>query len=292
MIAFESAARHCNFSRAAEELNTSQSAISRHIAGLEAQLAAPLFDRDNRKLRLSEAGRQYYHAVVSSLEALSRAADSIAEVASGHLTIACTHEVSHLFLMPRFEALQRVMGQEIHIRVMTYEYDTPEALRDPRVDVILAYEATGASHGDRVIALEEAVAPVCAPHFAAAHRSVLDRAVSDWGDLTFLELTKPNRGWASWQDWFAQVGRPARAPQVYGFDNYVYLLEAAAAGRGLALGWRGMIERYTDAGSLIVLTSGFLAFDRPLYAFIPPRAKARPTARTCLAFLGQGDRGT
>ena len=79
LIAFESAARHCNFSRAAAELNTSQSAISRHISGLETQLSAQLFERRNKTVRLTDAGTQFYHAVVSGLETISTAAAAVAE---------------------------------------------------------------------------------------------------------------------------------------------------------------------------------------------------------------------
>ncbi len=124
-----------------------------------------------------------------------------------------------------------------------------------------------------------------APLFAAANRKVLARPPAKWRDLTFLKLTKTNRGWATWEDWFARVGGPEVAPHYYGLDNYVYLLEAAAAGRGIALGWRGMIERYTDTGSLIRLGEGFVSFDRPLYAVLAPRARGRVAAHRCLQFL-------
>ena len=290
LIAFESAARHCNFSRAAVELNTSQSAISRHISGLETQLTAKLFERRNKTVRLTDAGTQFYHAVVSGLETIRTAAATIAEAPGGNrLTLACTHEISHLFVMPRFDALQSAVGPETRVRVMTYEYDTPEPLRDAPVDLFLTYDPSGVAPDDRAVVFREAVTAVCAPHYASTHRGVLEQGVAGWGDLTFLELTKPNAGWATWDDWFARAGAPDPTPTFVSFENYLYLLEAAASGRGLALGWRGLIERYLEAGSLVPAGTGavadFIEYDRPLYALLAPRAREHAAARACLAFL-------
>ena len=126
--AFEAAARHCNFSRAAEELHTSQSAISRHVSSLESRLDTVLFNRQRRKqLALTAQGKQFYHAVVAGLDTIRNCMDSIAGTPlEDQLTIACTHEISHLFLLPRFDALQRALGARRTIRVMTYEYEAME----------------------------------------------------------------------------------------------------------------------------------------------------------------------
>ena len=80
--AFEAAARHCNFSRAAEELHTSQSAISRHISSLEDSFNTLLFDRyQKRKLVLNQSGELLYRAVVSGLDNIQAAIDSISSSA-------------------------------------------------------------------------------------------------------------------------------------------------------------------------------------------------------------------
>ena len=72
-----------------------------------------------------------------------------------------------------------------------------------------------------------------------------------------------------------------------GFDNYVYMLEAAAAGRGLALGWRGMVERYLEAGSLVLAAEGFTEFGGACYAVLTRRGRERPAARRCLSFFAE-----
>ena len=292
LVAFEAAARHCNFSRAAEELNTSQSAISRHIAGLEARFGASLFERRHKKLSLTEQGDHFYRAVVSGLDSIQTAAGAIAHLSgSDQLTIACTHEISHLFLMPRFEALQAAVGEAIQIRILTCEYDALEAEPDPRIDLMFAYgelkdrTGQGGDGADSALVFREAVMPLASPVFAAANEADLSRGPAAWGGLPFLKLTKPNRGWATWEEWFARAGAPAAAPRYLWFDNYVYLLEAAAAGRGLALGWRGLTERYQEAGSLTAVTAEAVTFERGLHALLTRRGRDRPAARACLAFL-------
>ncbi len=291
LVAFESAARHLNFSRAAEELNTSQSAISRHIAGLEGRLNTSLFERRRKKLILTPQGAYFQQAVVAALDNLQVAGNAIAGLSQRqHLTIACSHEVSHLFVMPRFEALQAAVGADIQIRIMTYEYDAMDTSLDPRVDLIFSYDTSWAAPSERAVACEEAVRPVCAPAFAAANREILEQPVAAWAALPFLQLSKENKGWATWQDWFTAMGAPETTPDYLPFGNYVYLLEAAAAGRGLALAWRGQVERYLEMGALVPVSDDYVAFDHSLHVLLTPRGSDHPAARASLAFFACQDR--
>ena len=101
-----------------------------------------------------------------------------------------------------------------------------------------------------------------------------------------LERNRPpvEEGWASWEDWFAVAGRPDGAPRRIGFDSYTYVLEAAAAGHGLALSWRRYIERPLDAGALVALGDGFVEFDGDC-CVLTEKGRRKPLARTCLAFF-------
>lgn len=287
--AFEAAARHCNFSRAAEELHTSQSAISRHISTLESRLNTSLFDRYKKKrLILTNQGEQLYRAVVSGLDNIQATLNSISGTSSDdQLTIACTHENSHLILLPRFDALQQLVGADKTIRVMTYEYDAMERALDPRIDIVIQYDVSRADAGDYVAIVHEAVRPVAAPAFYAQHREILAQPSEAWSQLPILELSKHNYGWASWDDWFAQQGRPAQTPSYQYFNNYVYLLEAAAAGKGLALGWRGLVDRHIESGVLVELGDDYIEFDRAIHAVLTEHGRGKPLARHCLVCFGQ-----
>ena len=124
LVAFESTARHCHFSRAAEELHTSQSAISRHIGELESKLGVLLFDRSSQRIRLTMHGESLYNSVRNGLNTLQGGIREVSrDSAKTVLTIACSHEISHLFLMPKFDGLQDVLGDSVQIRILTYEYE-------------------------------------------------------------------------------------------------------------------------------------------------------------------------
>ncbi len=287
LAAFESAARLGNFSHAARELNTSQSAISRHITGLETHLGARLFHRERRAVRLTEQGALFHRAVVSGLGEIRTAFDTIATWSpSERLTLACTHEISHLVLLPRFEALQAAVGEAVQVHVMTYEYDALERSLDPRIDLLLSYQTGNSPSDEHTVVVREAIRPVCSPAFAETHSDVLEQSAQNWGELPFLRVSKENRGWATWEDWFGACGHPDTSPIYTGFENYVYLLEAAAAGKGLAIGWQGLVDRHLSNGTLVCITDSYVSTDRALHAKLTSRGRDRAPAKACLRFLG------
>ncbi len=270
LIAFEAVARLKGFGRAAVELNSSQPAISRHVRQLEARLGSLLLDRSGGRVELTEQGEAYYAAVLSTLETLKRAGESL-QACGDVVTLACTHEVSHLFLLPFYEELGRRLGPEVKVRILTSEYETIGATIDAGADITFVYgDESSPTVGD-VPVIREALTVLAAPSFAATHADLLDRSPDAWRELPLLHLSKPNGGWADWADWFSEQGFRPPAESGPSFHNYVYLLEAAVAGRGLALGWRGFIERYLETGSLVRLTPDWLKRSTLIFA--------RPTAK-------------
>ena len=135
------------------------------------------------------------------------------------------------------------------------------------------------------MAFKEAARPVCSPVYADEHAQALAGPVAGWGGLTFLDLVRPNEGWASWEDWFAVAGRPAGTPRRLGLDSYVYVLEGAAAGSGIALGWRHYTDRFLDVGTLVALGDRYVEFDGAFYAVLTEKGRRKPLARRCLTFF-------
>jgi len=284
--ALESAGRLRSFSRAAEELHTTQSAISRTIADLEYRIAVQLFERHHRSVSLTEAGELYHRAVTDGLARIAVAAAVAANaVEENRITIACGPGTSEMFLMPRFETLRRGLGEDAIIRVLGCDYDMLDRLSETDADIVFTYRASGAP-GDRVVAFHEAIAPVCSPGFAATHADILRRPVPQWGSLPFLNFAHPPERWVTWDHWFEAVGRPAPMPRYRNYPDYVYMIDAAVAGRGLALGWRNFMDRFFSAGSLVAAVDGFVEFDRPHFARLTERGWRRPLARRCLGILG------
>ena len=267
------------------ELGASQPAVSRQIANLEEHLGTRLFERSRRGVVLTDAGRRFCQAVVAGLGIIRTAA---IDVAGGQqveqVVIACSHDASHFFVLPRYQALQEALGEHVRVRILTFQYDARQLPLDPTADVILTWDSNVAAE-DYVVVHGEAVRPLCSPQFAASHAETLRQPVSQWGGLTFLDLLPHNLGWASWDDWFRVLGRPDSGPRFRGFDSYAYVLEAAAAGHGIALGWRHFIERHLESGALVPATDGYVEFRSRYCGFLTERGRGRAVAHKCLSFF-------
>lgn len=285
LIAFESVARLQGVGRAAEELNTSQAAVSRHIKQLESDLGTRLFERVGRGIALTRSGDTYLKAVTLALENLDAAGLQMRHSAS-QVTIACTHEVSHLLLMPEFGRLRREMGRDVNIRIMTSEYEAAPAMVHAGADVIFEYSELPID-GTSVRVLDERIIPVAAPAFARKHADALQGPPSAWNAVPRLALSKNNLGWATWDDWFAAAGAAPTSEVTETFDNYVYLLEAAAAGAGLALGWKGFVDRYLQSGALQTVTDHWLPRRPKLFARLTRKGEGNRNARQCLSLLAK-----
>ena len=290
LIAFECAARHGSFSQAAIELATSQSAISRHVARLEKQLDAPLFERSRTGVRLTESGQRFRDAVVVGLGALKAGAAEVATLSSeerAEVTIVCSDEVSHLFLMPRYQALKEALGEHVRVRILVYSHSVSGLPARLPADVVLAWDAGCSTPEDSVLVAGEAFMPLCAPGYAADHAETLSGPAAKWDGLTFLAFARPGEGRASWNRWFAAAGHAPSKPRFEEFDIYTYALDAAVAGRGLVLGWRHLTERHVETGALVGLAQDFVETRRRFNAVLTATGRHRPLARACLGFFDE-----
>ena len=314
LVAFESAARHGSFSRAAGELRTSQAAISRRIASLEATLSTRLFERSRSGVTLTEAGRRFRNGVVAGLHVLRAAADEAAELSSGNrVVIACSHDASHLVILPRYDALLDALGEDVRIRLLVHKRRSEDLSIDPFADLVLTWNAASAvpdaAPEDIAPVFVEEVQPICSPDYAETHADVLAGPASGWSGLTLLDMNLPDPAWASWSDWFAAAGGSAPKCRCERFDTYLDVLEAAATGKGIAMGWRHCIERgtpeaaqrrappqagrdsaYLDPGAVVALEEGFAEFGGSFVAVLTAKGRRNPDARACLAFFERRSR--
>lgn len=289
LVAFESAARHGSFSHAARELGTSQSAISRLIARLEAQLSARLFERSRTGVNLTDAGLRFHDAVLLALDTLRDAAAELAEHSGAdgaEVAIACEGELSHLFVMQRYEALKAALGDRVRVRILAPTIGAAPAPPKAAADVILTWDAEAGAPKNRVTIGAGAVGAFCSPGYAAAHAQVLNGPAGGWDGLTLLDPAEPDEGGASWERWFEAVGRPASGTRHEVVGSHAQVLEAAVAGRGIVLGWRHLIGRHVEAGTLVMQAGGFVETGRSFHALLTATGRERPPARACLAFFG------
>lgn len=292
LYAFEAVGRHQSFSRAAMALRTSQPAVSRHIASLEARLGVRLIQRGHGQASLTPHGQALYRAVKRGFGEI---VDAIEGITGAHptISIACTYSITHLWLMPRLEALQSAVGEETEIVARSSDYEYHDKLREEGVDLCLTYAVDDIPGMERFKIMSEAVVPVCSPSFRAANEEALGAGIEGaLGHLPILTLSQPNHGWTTWQDWAAahHAAFPAK-PAGRSFTNFVFLIEAAASGAGIALGWRGLIDDEIAAQRLVPAFPevDWLAGDGGLYLLVNSYAEQRPCLDDAVTFLRQGD---
>lgn len=222
--AFEAAARHLNFTRAAAELCVSQGAVSHQVALLERRLGVPLFRRLPRGLALTDEGL----ALVPVLgEAFDRIGATLDRYEGGRmrevLTVGVVGTFATGWLLPRLDGFRRAHPR-IDLRLLTNNNRVD--LAGEGLDCAIRF-GDGAWHGTHAVPLVAApLAPLCAPGIAArlAHPADLVRE-------TLLRSYRPDE----WPRWFEAAGAPC--PRLAGpvFDSSALMIAAALAGHGVAL---------------------------------------------------------
>lgn len=245
---FEAAARCESFSLAAEELGLTQTAVSKQIALLEAELGLALFERRNRAVFLTEGGRRLGQVVGS---ALSEIAAEIAVLRGkrrgGELVLHCQLCEAFYWLMPR---LSRFHQQNPGIELRVVSAQKPLTHASGVFDV--AIQTSGRASGSARLAFTAAdeVFPVCAPTLVEqANRPVEPVSLVSYPLLTHVVVPQD---WMTWPEWFKGVGAsmPVK-PRFVEFDSYPLALQAAVAGQGIALGWRRTTEGMISEGKLV-----------------------------------------
>jgi len=245
---FEAAARLESFTQAAAELRQTQTAVSKQIAALEEDLGVRLFERRNRAVFLTEEGRRFGRIVSAAL------ADIAAEAAAlrgGHhpvgLLLHCQLCEAFYWLMPRLSRFHE-RHPEIEVRVVSSLAPLTQA-SEP-FDV--AIQTSGRTSGSARLAFtaSDRVFPVASPDLlAGVQLPVIPRDLAKYPLLSHRVVPQD---WMDWPDWFDAVGAPIRRDtRLVAFDSFPLVLQAAVAGRGIALGWGRTVGGLLNEGKLM-----------------------------------------
>jgi LysR family glycine cleavage system transcriptional activator len=225
--AFEAAARSESVTRAAEELNVTQGAVSHQIKALEATLGLKLFNRVRQRLSMTEAGRDYLAVVRDAFDRIAQGTDRLLQrQTSGVLTVSTSPDFAAKWLVCRLGRFAEAHG-EIDLRVSA----TMQHVDFAREDVDVAIR-----HGDgkwpglvAVRLCSERLFPVCSPRLVAGRRRIV--APADLLKFPLLRLGD----WSTWARWFEAAGvadAKAHGPVI---DRASLLIDAAVDGQGIAL---------------------------------------------------------
>jgi len=229
--AFESAARLGSFSRAADELSVTQSAVSRQIQKLEAELGQALFARNGPRLKLTDRGREYYTVVQQGLGVIKRGTERLFRHDSPALTVSTTPSIITNWLVPRVGDFERRHGGiSLHLNSSTAIVDFAVSTD---IDVGIRF---GAGRWPNVVAdmlVADVIFPVC--------RADVARRLKRPSDLLGEQLLTETPSWDLWTDWFAAAGVPHAPPKpVRLSDDFYVQLQATLLGRGVTLA-RGLL---------------------------------------------------
>ena len=282
---FESAARHLNFTRAADELYLTQSAVSRQVQTLEERLGVRLFVRQRRGLVLTHEGDRLYRTVQAALREVQEAIDSLAPRIDGQrVTLTSTMAFCSLWLIPRLGEFRRACPEvDVHISAN----DRVLNLDRERIEVSVRYLSAHLAPTGSVRLFDEELVPVCSPALIARTGKPLHKP-EDLAHYVLLHLEdKDNPSpWLSWGHWLDAVGAHGLKPAgALSFNYFDQIVRAALAGHGVALGRLPLILDLVREGGLIAPFDTRAPIDRAYFVMQADFARGRPEVSRFVQWL-------
>lgn len=262
--AFEAAARLGSFTAAARELFVTQSALSRQIQTLEAEVGVALFLRDGPRIRLAEAGERLAATLRPALAALDGAVDDLRQSTQRpRVRITTFASFASLWLMPRLPLFQAAHPEvDIAVEASDRLADLDASGQDVAIRLPHPDNPLARAPGARVL-FEERIAPVCSPRLLAeleargGLRTAADlkrtTLIADVGSRGSSPLQACHIEALSWPGWFAAIEHAPVEPLSWLDLNFTHqAVQAALAGMGVAMGQMTLVQHLLTDGSLVL----------------------------------------
>jgi LysR family glycine cleavage system transcriptional activator len=277
--AFEAAARHGSITRAAEELNVTQSAISHQVKALETHLGVALLQRRGREIALTPAGQAYLPDLEAAFDRIAQATERLAyQQPRTSLTVNVTSSFATRWLIPRLSSFCRAYP-DIDVRVATTERMLEFNPQMFDASIRCLDEATLRSLQKRrdwdgvsiVPFLDETQFVVCSPEL------LRDKPLKKPADLRHHTLLHTRSTPQAWRDWLAAAGVKRIDPDAgLTFDNFHFSLQAATRGLGVAIGSQPLTQEELDNGTLVMPFPDVQTQFKRYHAIFPATATRRP----------------
>lgn len=245
--AFEAAARLGSVNRAAAELHVTHGAVSRHIRSLEEELGVSLFQRQGRGLALTPAGQRLRDTSTAAFAQLREVCDELRQdTAQAPFVLGCPVSLLARWMIPRLERLMAELPElALHLRPQEAPFDNALTGLDAAV---LAGEPPWPAAWQVHPLARERVGPVVSPAFAQAHAL----AGSDPQVLPELPLLHTLSRPQAWSSWAQSTGLSTHElPLGQGYPHLYHLIEAAVAGRGIAIAPLQLVADDLASGRLL-----------------------------------------
>jgi DNA-binding transcriptional LysR family regulator len=283
LVCFEAAARHESYTRAAQELALTQSAVSRQITALEAFLGLALFRRTRHGVALTPAGADYARQIARQLDSMERdTLDAMARQGQGGaLQLAAVPTFATHWLIPRLpDFAARHADITVHIETSTRPFLFNGTPFDAAIYAGTATQAANWAGTQSTLLLSEDVVPVCSPALLAGRKSLTPAAVAR---LPLLQQSTRPDGWRQWFD--AQKINTPRAHGGPRYELFTMLASAAAHGLGVALMPTLSIQPELARGELVIPCDRPLRAERGYYLVTPVAEDERAALKLFRAWL-------
>lgn len=281
---FEASARHLSFTKAAEELHVTPGAVSQQIKALEDFLQTPVFRREKRALLLTDEAQASLPVLREGFDKLSEASDILAAKAdSRRLAISVAPSFASKWLVPRLDSFQDA-HPEIDVWVSA-DMDVVDFAVDD-VDLAVRY---GAGNYPGLVTdhlMAEKIVPVCAPHLITGDKPL--RKPEDLTRHTLLHDSSPDKDEKvpNWPMWLKAAGICHKeGDRGLKFNQSSLVIEAAVAGKGVALAKSALALADLEAGRLVIPFDLTTPTDFAYYIVHPPSKSSSASVKAFASWL-------
>jgi LysR family glycine cleavage system transcriptional activator len=265
--AFEATARHLSFTRAAIELNITQTAVSHRIRNLERMIGVDLFLREGNAVALTEPAQDFLASTRTAIAEILLAADRAGHRKRGSsLTVACPGTFAIKCLIPALPAF-RASHPDISLRIRTL---VPYRVSPrPDYDVSIQYGAGDWPGRNAELICTEEIFPVCSPALVRGPRKL--KTPADLGRFTIIRPISPLIVGDEWPRWLEEAGFPdVRFGDELSCDLLYPSFQAAIEGLGVVMGRSAVVQRDLATGLLIEPFNVRLVSNSGYYLLISP----------------------
>ncbi len=277
LFVFEAAARSGSFTRAAEELNVTQPAVSRMLSRFESHLGLRLFERGGKGAVLTPEGEILYRRVAEGFRSIEAGLRDVERLRGGKetVTISVSSAFTTHWLMPRMDRFQARFPQ-VDLRFQMIA----GSLRGPveNVDLGMRFVAEDEPVPSEALVAREVMLPVCSPGYC--YPAGGDEMV---GGNTLIQLTDSPSDWPDRHGTF-RTGRSGPAKTLT-FSDYAVVVQAAMLGQGIAFGWITVVAHALRSGALVPAAERLTVGERLCVLLTPRNRPARPIIRDIRAWI-------
>ncbi|KQW36293.1 transcriptional regulator GcvA [Rhizobacter sp. Root404] len=282
--AFEASARHLSFTKAADELALTQSAVSRQIAALEEHYGLPLFRRLHRALRLTDEGQALAQVVSDVLGRLHQIGGALQrDRRAKTVVVTTTPGFAGLWLIPRLASFT-ASRPDVDVRISA-GYALVNLNRDG-VDLAIRYQSEDAIDAGAELLFGDVVLPVCSPKLLRDKSRPL-KTPEDLRHHVLMYLDSgPGADMQDWPIWLRAMKLDTLKPaSVLHFSQFDQLINAAVAGQGVALGRSPLLKQLLAERKLVAPFKKTVASPRSYYLVQSAGAPRKPEVLDFAAWL-------